>query len=97
MGLFKSLFGPKVDKHQLIKEGALLIDVRSKNEFKAGHPEKAINMPLPNLSSQIEKIKKENKKVVTVCQSGMRSAQAKRLLKQSGIEAYNGGSWHNFA
>jgi phage shock protein E len=31
--------------------------------------------------------------VITCCASGMRSGSATAILKQAGVEAYNGGSW----
>jgi len=41
----------------------------------------------------LEKIKKLNKPIVTVCRSGNRSAIAKSIFLSAGIQAYNGGAW----
>ncbi|MCC7401963.1 MAG: rhodanese-like domain-containing protein [Chitinophagaceae bacterium] len=93
--LIKKLFGagPKIDLKALVQDGAQIIDVRTKAEFQNGHIKGAVNMPLNNLTSQVNKLKK-NKPVITCCASGMRSASAKSILKSHGFtEVYNGGGW----
>ena len=91
----KSLFGigPKVDFAQLRKAGAQIIDVRTPGEFKTGHIQGSVNIPLQSLSGSLSKIKKD-KPVITCCASGMRSASAKNILKSAGYtEVHNGGGW----
>lgn len=89
--------GPKVDYHELIANGAILIDVRTPGEYASGKPRKSKNVPLDKIGNKIEKIKKLNRPIVLCCQSGMRSGRATAMLKRHGIEAYNGGGWHNFS
>ena len=85
--------GPKVSYSELVANGAIIIDVRTKGEFQGGHIKGSINIPLDSLRNNLTKIKK-NKPVITCCASGARSASAKMLLKSSGYaEVYNGGSW----
>ncbi|HHG85401.1 MAG TPA: rhodanese-like domain-containing protein [Bacteroidetes bacterium] len=95
MGLLGNLFGQKVDVAQLVKDGAVIIDVRSKGEFQQGHAKGAVNIPVDRIRDQIEKIRKFDKPVVTCCASGMRSGNAKSILSSAGIEAHNGGPWQN--
>lgn len=93
--LLKNIFGigPKVDLKELMKNGAQIIDVRTRDEFQGGHIRGSVNIPLQNLSSNLSKIKK-GKPVITCCASGMRSASAKSILKSNGFtEVYNGGGW----
>jgi rhodanese-related sulfurtransferase len=86
-------FGPKVDLGELIKNGAVILDVRTKGEFQSGHVKGSVNIPLQNLSGHIGKLDKK-KTIITCCASGMRSASAKGLLKSNGFqEVHNGGSW----
>jgi len=86
-------FGPDVNFKELVQNGAVIIDVRTKAEYQGGHIKNAINIPLNTLSSQIATIKK-GKPVITCCASGMRSASAKSILKSAGFtEVYNGGGW----
>ena len=91
----KSLFGlEKTDFAALKKNGAIILDVRSKGEFKGGHIKGAINIPVNELSGNLSKLKDKNKPIITCCASGMRSASAKTILKNAGYtEVYNGGGW----
>jgi len=94
----KNLFGmgPKTDYAQLVKEGAMIIDVRSKGEFAGGHIKGSVNIPLDQLSNNLSKLKDKHKPIITCCASGMRSASAKNLLRSSGyLYVYNGGGWHS--
>lgn len=93
----KKIFGigPKVDFAQLIKDGAIILDVRSKGEYAGGHVKGSINIPLDQLGSNLAKLNKE-KTIITCCASGMRSGVAKSQLKSKGyLNVHNGGSWMN--
>lgn len=96
-GFFSKLFGleDKADFQTLLASGAVLLDVRTKDEYKQGHVKDSINIPLDSLSQNLSKLKND-KAIITVCASGMRSSSAASLLKNKGYEAYNGGSWSNF-
>jgi phage shock protein E len=94
----KQLFGlgPKIDFRELVKNGAQIIDVRTPGEFKGGHIKGAVNIPLQNISSQMNRIRKD-KPVITCCASGMRSSSAKSILISNGYsDVYNGGGWVSF-
>ena len=92
----KKLFGigPKVDYGELIKEGAIILDVRSKGEYAGGHIKNALNIPLDQLGSGLSKFKDKNKAIICCCASGMRSGSATSILKSKGYtKVYNGGGW----
>lgn len=90
----KRLFGgTAVNFKELVKTGAVIVDVRSTSEFKAGHIPGSKNYPLDNIRSKVAELKKMNKPVITVCRSGARSGMAKGVLKNAGIVTYNGGPW----
>jgi len=93
LGFIKKLFGPGVDLSEKMKEGAVIIDVRSPGEYASGHVKGSKNIPLGNISAKMNTIKKWNKPVITCCASGMRSGSAANVLKRNGVEAYNAGSW----
>ncbi|UFH36876.1 rhodanese-like domain-containing protein [Flavobacterium acetivorans] len=85
--------GPKVNYADLVKKGAIILDVRSPGEYKQGHIKGSTNAPLNELSKHLSKIKKDTV-IITCCASGMRSASAKSILKSNGFEqVYNGGGW----
>lgn len=93
-GFINNLFGTSTEGvKELIEKGAVIIDVRQPEEFKSGHIDGAINMPLPNFGSYLAEIKKMNKPVVAYCASGNRSGMATRQLEAQGIEAINGGGF----
>jgi phage shock protein E len=86
-------FGPSVDYRELLKNGAVIVDVRTVGEYQSGHIKGAINIPLNNIANQASKLNK-NKPIITCCASGMRSSQAKGILQSKGFgEVYNGGGW----
>lgn len=92
----KKLIGlqPAANFKELLQNGALLIDVRTKQEYSSGHIKNSINIPLDSLSKEVTKLDKK-KVVITCCQSGMRSGMAKGILKSQGFIVYNGGGWMN--
>lgn len=92
-GFLKKLFGPGTDFKALVEQGAIIVDVRTTGEYKSGHIKDALNIPVDTISSKAKELKQRAKPVITCCASGMRSARAAAILKQNGIEAYNGGSW----
>ncbi len=92
----KKLFGiaPKADFTDLVNQGAIIVDVRSKAEFAGGHISSSVNIPLDKLVGSIGKFKSKNQIIITCCASGSRSATAKSVLSSRGfINVYNGGSW----
>lgn len=83
-----------VDYAQLVRDGAVVLDVRTPAEFANGHIQGSINIPLNKLPNNLLKIKDKEKPVITCCASGSRSAEALNVLKFNGYtNAYNGGSW----
>jgi rhodanese-related sulfurtransferase len=92
----KQLFGigPKADFAELVKQGAIIMDVRTKNEFVGGHIKRSVNIPVNMLSNNLSRFKDKDKPIITCCASGMRSGSAKNFLKSNGYtQVYNGGSW----
>jgi rhodanese-related sulfurtransferase len=86
--------GPAVDYAALVKQGAIILDVRSKGEYSGGHIRGSVNISVDTLSKNLGKLKDKNKPIITCCASGMRSASAKSILKANGYtEVYNGGGW----
>ena len=87
-------FGPKADYAELVKQGAIILDVRSKSEYAGGHIKGSINISVDTLNNNLSKLKDKNKTIITCCASGMRSASAKNVLKSNGYtQVHNGGGW----
>jgi len=80
---------------EYLRNGALVIDVRSAGEFTAGHLPKAVNIPLSEIETVISRKVNEKSQVLLLhCQSGMRSSQAVAKLKALSYQnAFNIGSY----
>ncbi len=91
----KNLLGLKtIDYAQLVKDGATILDVRTKGEYGSGHIRGSVNIPVEQLSKNLQKFKDKKRPIITCCESGMRSASAKGILKSNGfINVHNGGRW----
>ncbi|MGN6647563.1 MAG: rhodanese-like domain-containing protein [Cytophaga sp.] len=70
-----------------------IIDVRSPQEYTAGHGAGSINIPLQELKDHLTEIKAFAQPLVLCCASGYRSGQATDFLNGLGISCTNGGSW----
>jgi rhodanese-related sulfurtransferase len=68
----------------LVAAGAQLIDVRTRGEYESGHLTGAKNVPLDELPAHALALATTGKPLVVYCQSGMRSARAKHLLRAAG-------------
>ena len=72
----------------IIDGKAILLDVRTPDEFEKGHAAYSINIPL----DEIENFKAdESKKIFVYCRSGNRSQMAEIILSRMGYEAANIG------
>lgn len=78
---------PEQDKRDILanlNKGALLIDVRTPQEFSQGHFKAATNLPLDQIEDgKFPQVAKDHK-IYLYCRSGNRSAQAARLFNQQG-------------
>jgi rhodanese-related sulfurtransferase len=90
---FLKKFFPSTDYKSLIRKGAIIVDVRTGQEFDQGHIATAKNIPLDRIKNRIVELKAYGVPVICCCASGNRSALAANLLRSNGIKAYNGGAW----
>ena len=74
---------------ELPRDGSVtLLDTRTPGEFRRGHIDGFTNIPVDDLRARIGEIESE-KPVYVICQSGLRSYIATRILEGYGFEAYN--------
>ena len=77
--------------HELAAElakGKVLLDVRNPNELAKGKFKNSQNIPLDDLRERLNELDKKNEYIVS-CQSGLRSYNAERILKQEGYKVKN--------
>ncbi len=104
---FKFLFRKKKDRNidkydidekdldSILKEGAILVDVRSPQEYEEGHMEGAILLPEYDIKKKaIDLLPDKNMEIVVYCSSGTRSKKAQEELQEMGYtnvyNLYNG-------
>lgn len=73
---------------QLINRGAAIIDVRPAEAFAGGHIVNAKNVPLPDLATKPDAVKKKKDKVLlTVCDNGVVARRAADILRKAGYDS----------
>lgn len=80
---------------ELIAAGALLVDVRTPEEFAAGHLEGALNIPHDQTEARLAEYGTDKSaSIVVYCRSGRRSGIAEDILTKNGFTAvHNGGGY----
>ena len=91
---------PRVDgaeAHKLVQAGALLVDVRTEEEFADRHIEGARNIPVDRIEASLASLPRD-RPVVVYCAAGGRAARAATLLQSAGVDVRNLGAmaaWGN--
>ena len=83
----------------MINENAILVDVRSEDEYNEGHIDGALLLPVDNINedSASEVIESKDSTVIVYCRSGNRSSQALQILNDLGYEnVYDLGAMSNW-
>lgn len=91
---------PQVDAEELPTNrhtgGAFLVDVRTADEFSAGHLAEAVNLPVDELRARLNELPRD-RKIAAYCQVGQRGYLATRILRQNGFDAFNvGGGYKTY-
>ena len=80
---------------ELMRQGAMIIDVRTRQEYLGGSNPKAINIPLDSIAQEASSLN-PHQVVIVCCASGVRSAMAEKILKDKGFKSvFNAGPWRN--
>lgn len=92
--LKRSLNKKDINKNELVrflKDGAILVDVRSPQEYREGHLEGAMLIPEYELMSKHSKIfESKDETIILYCSNGLRSKKAQRKLEKLGYtNVYN--------
>ena len=92
MGLLSSLFPPSItaeEAHERAgRRDAVILDVRERREFRAGHAPGSKNIPLSTLAKRTHELPTQ-RTYVAVCRSGNRSRAATAQLRSAGFEVLN--------
>lgn len=76
-----------------VRDGAIILDVRTAAEYEMGHIPGAINISLGSIRERYIELDPE-KTYITTCSHGLRSVKVEQILKELGFrQVYNGGAW----
>lgn len=92
MGLFDFLRPPDINqglKDYSATPGAVLLDVRTPQEYREGHVPKSRNIPLQSLEQAADVISDKSTPIFVYCYSGSRSSQAVNKLIKMGYQNVN--------
>ena len=82
--------GPKVSTHEATRlinqQNALVLDIREKKDFKAGHLVDAVNIPQSQLANRMDELKDKSRPIVVVCKTGQTAGMISKQLKDNGFE-----------
>jgi len=84
-------FSPTQEIKEHLQAGALILDVRTEQEFAQGFITGALNIPVQVIHQFLNEIKNYNKPVVIYCRSGARATTAMSILNNAGVTAVNAG------
>jgi len=86
---------PVKDAHEYLRNGAIVIDVRTADEFNARHLPNAINIPVDEIETALPaRFADKNQPILLHCNGGRRSAVAKTKLNANGyVNVDNLGSY----
>ncbi len=86
----------KHNGRELVANGALLLDVRSPEEFRDRHLEGAMNIPVQELTTRVRELGAKERPIVVYCRSGARSASAATFMKSVGYKVLDIGGIGNW-
>ena len=79
--------GPQQAVMLINRSDAIVVDVRDKKEFEAGHIVDSINIPLAKIDQRITELKKHQEKpIIVVCKLGQHSGVAAKKIQEAGHE-----------
>ena len=73
---------------EAVKNGALIVDVRTPQEFRVKHIKGAINLPIENIMKGKITLPKK-KEIVVYCRTGSRSSVSAKVLRELGWSVYD--------
>ncbi|MGK7944254.1 MAG: rhodanese-like domain-containing protein [Microcystaceae cyanobacterium] len=86
---------PTEEATEAINAGAIVIDVRTPEEFAGGHLDGALNIPYDEIAQRISEITEErDRMIVLYCRSGRRASVAEEILRSNGFtNVLNAGAY----
>ena len=81
----------KREAHALVAHGAVLLDVRTAEEYAEKHVDGAVNIPVNELEKRLGELPRD-RQIVVYCHTGARAGVATIILRKHGRNAHNAGA-----
>jgi rhodanese-related sulfurtransferase len=96
MSWLSDLFGGSGQIKQAIRQGAVIIDLRTAYDYDQGHIPQAVNIPVDRIKANIGRIKDFRRPVILCCSTGDHCREAGDILRNAGVPSViNGGNWQS--
>jgi phage shock protein E len=96
MSWLSTIFGGGGQIRQALRDGGVIIDLRTPYEFDQGHIPHAVNIPADRIKANIGRIRAMKKPIILCCGTGAHCWEAATILREAGIApVFNGGSWQS--
>jgi rhodanese-related sulfurtransferase len=96
--VFSFLNKSKDDIKQALKSGAMVIDVRTREEFNSGSFPGSVNIPHDIIGTEIQKLNiPKDRTIVVYCKMGGRAGTAKQVLEGMGYKVLNAGGFSDIS
>jgi phage shock protein E len=81
---------------EALREGAVVVDLRTPTEFDQGHIPRSLNIPVDRIRANTGRIRDLKRPVILCCAGGAHCYEAMETLRQAGVgRVYIGGSWES--
>src|SRR5579871_1570596 len=96
MSWFSDLFGGGSDIREAIRQGAVIIDLRTAYDYDQGHIPRSLNIPADRIKSNIDRIRDLRKPVILCSGPSGGVWEAMDVLRSAGLQqVINGGEWQS--
>lgn len=97
MSWFSDIFGGGGGEiRQAVRDGGVIVDLRTAYEYDQGHIPGALNIPLDRLRSNIPRLQDLGKPVILCCAGGGHCWEGVSILREAGLpRVINGGDWQS--
>ena len=95
MSWLSDLFGGSGQIKLAIRQGAVIIDLRTAYEYDQGHIPHSVNIPVDRIKANIVRIKDFRRPIILCCSTGNHCWEAGEILRNAGVPFINGGNWQS--
>ena len=96
MSWLSDIFSGGANIRQAVRDGAVIVDLRTAYEYDQGHIPRSLNIPLEKLRGNIDRLRDLGKPVILCCAGGEHCFEGASVLRDAGLSrVINGGDWQS--